>query len=94
LRILSGRGSGLDELMHVPPILDFILNNYLVVMLGFSKFNANFNSLFNKFDTVFLALYIDEITIVGNLKQFMMLCEKILTSDDGMKDKEGWRVMW
>ena len=35
----------------------------------------------------------DEFIIVENPGQFMIWCEKILTSEDGMKDKECWQVV-
>jgi hypothetical protein len=49
--------------------------------------------LFDRSDTLVLALYTDEFIIAGSPKQFMMWCEKILTSEDGMKDKGGWQVV-
>jgi hypothetical protein len=62
--------------MHAPPVLDFSINEF-VLMLGFFEFSVDFNSLFDRSDTLVLALYTDEFIIAGNPKQFMMWCEKI-----------------
>jgi len=85
------KGVALDGLILAPPILDLSINEF-VFMLGLSEFSVDFNSLFDRSNTPFLALYIDEFIIAGNLGQFMMWCEKMLTSEDGTKDKEGWQV--
>jgi hypothetical protein len=81
----------MDGLMHPPPVLDFSINE-IVLMLGCSEFSADFNLLFDRSDTLVVALYTDEFIIAGTPKKFMLWCEKILTSEDGMKDKVGWQV--
>ena len=59
-------------------------------MLGFSQYNIDFNLLFQRSDMLVLAMYTNEfIIIAGSREQFMMCCEKILTSKDGMNDKGG-----
>jgi hypothetical protein len=73
-------------LMHAPPAFYFSINEIVLM------FCADFNSLFDISDTFILALYTDEFIIVGSPKQFMMLCEKILTSEDGKMGKGGWSV--
>ena len=45
----------LDGLMHAPRVLDFNINEF-VLMLGFFEFSLDLNSLFNRFDTLILAL--------------------------------------
>jgi hypothetical protein len=59
-------------------------------MLGFYELSVDVNYLFDRSDTVVLALYIDEFIIAGNLEQFMLWCGKSLTSEVDMKDKGGW----
>jgi hypothetical protein len=59
-------GVSLDGLMHAPPVLDFSINE-IVLMLGFSEFSADFNLLFDRSDTLVLALYTDEFIIAGSL---------------------------
>jgi hypothetical protein len=54
-------------------------------MLGCFNFSSDFNSLFDRSNTLVLALYTDEFIIAGNLEQFMMWCETMLTSEDDMK---------
>jgi hypothetical protein len=76
----------LYEMMHAPLVLDFNITE-IVLMLGCFEFSADFNLLFDRFDTLALALYRDEFIIVGSPKQIMMWCEKILTNENGMKDK-------
>jgi hypothetical protein len=46
-------------------VLDFSINEF-VLILGFFEFSAHFNLLFDRFDTLFLALYTDEFIIVEN----------------------------
>lgn len=75
--------------MHALRVLDFSINE-IILMLGYYDFSTDFNLLFDRCDTLVLSLYIDKFIIVGSLKQFMMRCEKILTSEDGMQDKGGW----
>ena len=58
-------------------------------MLRCSKFSSYFNLLFDRSYTLVLALYTYEFIIVRSPKYFMMWCEKILTDEDGMKDKGG-----
>jgi hypothetical protein len=53
--------------MHAPSFLDFNINEF-VLMLGFSEFSVDFNLLFDRFDTLVLAMYIDEFIIAGNLE--------------------------
>ena len=63
-------------------------------MLGFPKFSVDFNLLFefHRYDMLILAMSTNEfIIIAGSYEQFMMFCEKILTSEDGMKDKGVWK---
>lgn len=85
-------GVALDGLMHAPTVLDFSINKS-VLMLDFSKFSADFNFLFERLVILVLALYADEFIVAGNLKQFMMWCEKMLTNDDGMRGKEGFQFV-
>jgi hypothetical protein len=44
--------------MHALPILDFSINE-IALMLGCFEFSEDFNSLFDRSDTLALALYID-----------------------------------
>ena len=53
--------------MHAPPILD-LSPNEIVFMLGCFEFRTDFNSLFDRSDTLVLALYTDEFIIAGHLK--------------------------
>ena len=74
--------------MHAPPI--WISFNENVLMLRCPEFSVDFNLLFEFqiSDMIFLAMYTNEfIIIAGNCEHFMMCYEKILTSEDGMKDK-------
>ena len=48
-------GVVMDGLMHAPPVLDFNINRF-VLMLVFFEFSLDFNSLFNRYDTLVLAL--------------------------------------
>ena len=69
--------------------------NEIVLMLGCFEFSVDFNLLFEfqRYDMLVLAMYTNEfIIIAGSCEQFMMCCEKILTSEDGMKDKGGWKT--
>ena len=50
-------GIFLDALMHAPPVLDFNMNE-IGLILGGSKFGANFTLLFYRSGTLVLALYI------------------------------------
>jgi hypothetical protein len=75
--------------MHAPPVLNFNINE-IVLVLGCSKFSVDSNLLFDRSNTLVLTLYIDEIIIAGSPKQFTMWCAKILTNEDGMKDKGSW----
>jgi hypothetical protein len=67
--------------------------NDIVLVLGYFEFNVDFNSLFGRFDTLVMALYTNEFIIVGSSKQWMRWCEKILTSEDDMKDNVSWHVV-
>jgi len=78
--------------MHASLVIDSSADE-IVVMFGCSKSIAHFNLLFDRFDTLVLALYTNKFIIVESYKQFMMWCEKILTSEDGMEDKGGWQVI-
>jgi hypothetical protein len=75
-------GVALDGLMHAPLVLDFGINEF-VLMLGFFEFSVEFNSLFGRSDRLVLAPYTNDFIIVGNSKQFMMWCKKNLTNEDG-----------
>jgi len=46
----------LDGLMHAPPILDFSTNEFVLV-LGVYRFSVDVNYLFDKSNTLVLALY-------------------------------------
>jgi hypothetical protein len=74
--------------MHAPPILDFSTNEF-VLMLGVYRFSVDVNYLFDKSNTLVLALYTSELIIIGSLKQFMLWCGKSLTSVVDMKEKGG-----
>ena len=51
------------------------------------------SAIFEIYDTLILALYTIEFIIALNPQQFMMWCDKILTNEDGIKDKGGWQVV-
>jgi hypothetical protein len=78
-------------LMHAPQVLYFKIVKFLL-KLGFSKFSADFNSLFDRSDPLIVALYTNDFIIAGSLEQLMFWCKKILTSETEMKDKAGWQV--
>jgi hypothetical protein len=61
-------------------------------MSGFSEFSADFNPLFDRSNTLVLDLHTNEFITARIIEQFTMWCVKILTNEDGMKDKEGWQV--
>jgi len=53
--------------MQSPLVLYFIIND-IVLILGSFEFSVGFNSLFDIFDTLGLALYMNEFIIVGSLE--------------------------
>ena len=78
--------------MHAPPV--WISFNEIVLVLGCFEFSVYFNLLFefHIFDMLVFSMYTHKfIIIAGSCEQFMMCCENIFTSEDGMKDKGGWK---
>jgi len=60
--------------------------------MWYGLMHADYNSLFDSFDPLVLALYMEEFIIPRSLEQLMLWCKKILTSEVDMKDVGAWQV--
>jgi hypothetical protein len=64
----------LHMLMHAPRLWYFKIDEFLP-KLGFSKFSADFNSLFDSSDPL-IVLYTNEFIIARSIEQLMLWCKK------------------